>query len=257
MELRSSDAAASASESVMDTGRHNFTGTVIQAGRILGLSAGFVAVILLAGIGMVALVTSGGSTDTWNRWSNAGQAFGVLTAVLSGLALAALIVTFWLQLQELKAQRIELCQQRELLSNAQTALHRSAEAELRTLHTDLTKMAIDDTDLAEVWPVLEAGISPARNRQYLYANLILQHAWLMFRVSDYTEAEMRSNLRYLFRSPLFRDFWKASQKVRGGVLVPGTAEYRFDRIARDVFAESDGESNARILPIAESEERAA
>jgi hypothetical protein len=241
----------------MNAERHHFTDAVMRAGRVLGLSAGFVAVILLTGVGMVALVTAGGSTETWIRWSNAGQAFGVLTAVLSGLALAALIVTFWLQLQELKAQRIELCQQRELLSNAQTALHRSAEAELRTLHTDLTKMAIDDTDLAEVWPALEAGITPERNRQYLYANLILQHAWLICRVSDYSEAEMRSNLRYLFRSPLFREYFEASQGVREGVLVPGTTEYRFDEVAREVFAESESETDALVLPIAESGERAA
>ena len=69
---------------------------------------------------------------------------------MSGLAVAALVITFWLQLQELKAQRTELCQQRELLGNAQAALHRSAEADLRALHGNLTKMAIDDEDLAEV-----------------------------------------------------------------------------------------------------------
>lgn len=247
---------------VMNAERHPFTGAVVRAGRILGLSAGFVAVILLAGIGMVALVTAGGSTDTWVRWSNAGQAFGVLTAVLSGLAVAALIVTFWLQLQELKAQRIELCQQRELLSNAESALRRSADTDLRARHSDLTRMAIDDPGLAEVWPVLQPGLSPERTRQYLYANLILEHAWLSYRVSDHSEAEMRNNLRYLFDSPVFRDFWLAVQGPRSTVLVPGTAEFRFDQIAREVFREYETEHAAtdpkeRLVSIPEPEERAA
>ena len=230
----------------MNTGRQ-YPGMLSQAGKALVLSVAFVGAILLAGIGMVALVTAEGSTDMWARWSNAGQAFGVLTAVLSALALAALLVTFWLQLQELKSQRIELCQQRELLAHAQTALHRSAEAELRALHNNLTKMAIDDVDLAEVWPPLQAGLPVRRNRQYLYANLILQHAWLYYRVSDYTEAEMRSNLRYLFESPLFREFWLATREPRSSVLVPGTDEFRFDEIAHEVFREcqaGDGTTEA-------------
>src|SRR5947207_4034264 len=112
--------------------------------KCVAISSASVAVVPVTGLVLVALVPQGGSTDTWVRWSNAGQAFGVLTAVLSGLAVAALIVTFWLQLQELKAQRIELCQQRELLSNAESALRRSADTDLRARHSDLTRMAIDD-----------------------------------------------------------------------------------------------------------------
>jgi hypothetical protein len=239
--------------SVMNTGRQ-YPSMVSQAGKALLLSVAFVGTILLAGIGMVALVTAEGSTDTWARWSNAGQAFGVLTAVLSALALAALLVTFWLQLQELKSQRIELCQQRELLADAKSALHRSAEAELRSLHSDLTRMAIEDSELAEVWPALQPGLTPSRNRQYLYANLILQHSWLSYRLGEFTEAEMRSHLRYLFTSPLFRAFWEAVQEQRGALLVPGTDEFRFDQIAGEVF--NDTRVRA-VAPQSVPQERAA
>src|SRR2546423_8092597 len=123
----------------------------------IAISVGSVATVLIAGLSLVAMVARGGTTDTWNRWSAAGQAFGVLTAVFSGFALAALVITFLMQLQELKAQRTELCQQRELLRQARVALHRSAEAEIRTLHTDLMRLAMDDDDLADVWPSLVAG----------------------------------------------------------------------------------------------------
>src|SRR5256885_2340471 len=120
----------------------------------IAISVGSVATVLIAGLSLVAMVARGGTTDTWNRWSAAGQAFGVLTAVFSGFALAALVITFLMQLQELKAQRMELCQQRELLGRAGTALHRSAEAQLRNLHRDLMRLAMEDEELAEVWPTL-------------------------------------------------------------------------------------------------------
>src|SRR5437764_12386327 len=124
----------------------------------VAISSASVAVVLVTGLGLVALVAQGGSsTDTWIRWSNAGQAFGVLTAVFSGFALAALVITFVMQLQELKAQRMELCQQRVLLGQAGTALHRSAEAQLRTLHRDLMRLAMEDEELAEVRPTLVSG----------------------------------------------------------------------------------------------------
>jgi hypothetical protein len=220
-----------------------------RVAKLVVLAGAFVGVILLTGVGMVALVTMTASPDTWARWSSAGQAFGVLTAVLSGLAVAALVITFWLQLQELKAQRIELCQQRELLSSAQAALTRSAEADVRARHESLTRMAINDEDLAEVWPMLQADLSPRRNRQYLYANLILEHAWLIYRISEYSEEQMRGNLRYLFTSPLMRAFWLVAQESRSTVLIPGTPEFLFDKVAREVFRENE------LKSVHENEER--
>jgi uncharacterized membrane protein len=200
----------------------------------VAISLGSVAVVLIAGLGLVALVAQGGSTDTWSRWSSAGQAFGVLTAVFSGFALAALVITFLMQLQELKAQRTELCQQRELLGQARAALHLSAEAEIRTLHGNLIKLAMDDEDLAEVWPQLVAGLAPGRNRQYLYVNLILQHLWLRFRTSVVTEPQLRSEIAFLFSSPLVRAYWRDTERSRTSHVVPGTEDFHFNEVVAQV-----------------------
>jgi hypothetical protein len=196
-----------------------------------------VTAILTAGLAIVALLSQHGSTAMWIRWSNIGQAFGALNSVVAGFALVALVVTFLAQLQEFRAQRAELAVQRESLRLAQSDLHRGTEAELRKLHVDLLKMAMNDSQLAAVWPALKPGLSRERNRQYLYANLILQHAWLMVRISDYTEAEMQSNLRYLFTSPLMREYWQASARNRSAILVSGTDEYRFAEVADEICAE--------------------
>ena len=216
----------------------------------VAISVAAVGGVLAAGLVLVAVVAQTGSTDTWSRWSNAGQAFGVLTAVFSGFALAALVVTFGMQLHELKAQRLELCQQRELLGQAQSALQRSAEADLRTLHANLMKMAMDDTDLAEVWPALQPGLRPRRNRQYLYANLIVQHLWLNVQIGQLTPAEMGNQLRHVFGSPLMREYWAATQASRTQLHVPGTPEFAFNEIADEIFLERGGAPHNGRKPVA-------
>ena len=197
----------------------------------------FLAMVLLSGVGIVALLGRDGSDQTWTRWANVGDAFGALNSLLSGLAVAAIVVTFLVQFQELKVQRDDLTRQRDSLERAETELRHSAEASLRMLHVDLLKMAIQDPTLASVWPPLAPQLRHEENKQYLYANLILQHAWLQLRFEAYTEAEMHSYLRYAFSSPLMREYWRVSMYSRDRILVPGTAEFLFneaaDRICRE------------------------
>jgi hypothetical protein len=217
--------------------RARLPGRLWSAVRWALTSVAFVAALLATGIGMVAMVGQGGSTDIWHRWSDVGQAFGVLTAVFSGLALVALVVTFWMQLKELREQRVELAVQRRSLVDAQAELFRTAEANLHSLHMGLLKIALDDVDLAAVWPPLAPDLSAERNRQYVYANLVIQHAWMGLRLGPYSEAEIKRNMRYLFTSPLIREFWQATANARSVLLVPGTPEHHFAELADELFRE--------------------
>jgi len=110
-------------------------------------------------------------------------------------------------------------------------LRRSAEANVRMLHLRLIGMAIDDQSLATVWPSSSPEVSPERHRQYLYANLIIQHARVQRTIGDYSDEEAVSNLRYLFTSPVIREFWRSTEDSRRRLLVPGTAEFSFDERA--------------------------
>jgi hypothetical protein len=101
---------------------------------------------------------------------------------------------------------------------------------------------------AQAWPQLQPDLRPRRNRQYLYANLIVQYAWLNVQIGDYTEAEMRNNLRYLFDSPLMQEYWAATQANRARFLVPGTPEFAFNEVANEVFLESGGVPNRGWKP---------
>src|SRR6185437_8544462 len=84
-------------------------------------------------------------------------------------------LTLWVQYRELKMQRSELHEQRLTADRSTEALQQSAEADFRARHVELLKMAIDDPALAEVWPPYGDDVTPEQTRQFLYANLILQH----------------------------------------------------------------------------------
>jgi Family of unknown function (DUF6082) len=193
-------------------------------------------IILMLGLGVVFLLEMTGTPDSWAGRANIGDSFGAINAIVSGLALTALIVTLWLQSRELTLQRVELAMQRESLNQSRVELYRNAEANLRMLHLELTKMSIDDPSLAAVWPPLALGAPHEKERQFLYANLIYQHQWLSLRISDYTETQVQNTLRNLFTSSLMREYWRAASKARTS-LVPGTAEYLFAETADSICGE--------------------
>ena len=102
------------------------------------------------------------------------------------------------------------------------------------------RLAMEDEELAAVWPTLVSGLAPGRNRQYLYANLIIQHHWLRFRISDITEEQLRSELGYLFSSPLVRQYWRDTERARASHIVPGTEEFHFNQVVAQVASENPG-----------------
>ncbi len=176
----------------------------------------FTGAVMGAGLGMAALVGHRGSDGTWERWSDVGQAFGMVNSVVAALAVAALMMTSAAQNRSQRTQQ--------------------AEVSLRQLHVTLTRMAIDSPHLAEVWPrtTLE---DPVTQAQYMYANLLLQHAWLQHKTGIATREEMISNLRYLFASPKIRAFWATTVGSRQSVYVEGTEETGLASFADEIWRE--------------------
>lgn len=165
-----------------------------------------------------------------------GQYFDASSAVFSGLAFVLLIGTTALQRRELTLQRKELTMQREELSKSHRELHRSAEADLRSLHMQLIKMAIDDPALAEVWGEYRENVSAERNRQYLYANLIFSHLFLNHQLNVIGEPEIMGYLRIVARSAIFREYWEAGAESRGR-LAESSAEHEFGSLVDQAMTE--------------------
>ncbi|GAA0487562.1 hypothetical protein Ade02nite_11690 [Paractinoplanes deccanensis] len=109
-------------------------------------------VVLFTGIGMVWLLGRRGDDTTWDRWSDVGEAFGVMNSVVSAIAVATVVITWSLQRREFREQYEELAVQRRILEGTESALRRSAEVGIRGLHVGLIGMALDNEHLADVWP---------------------------------------------------------------------------------------------------------
>ncbi|GAA2714941.1 hypothetical protein Apa02nite_096800 [Actinoplanes palleronii] len=201
-------------------------GAALSASALLLL---FAVLVLVAGIVMTAVLGRFGDDADWTRWSNVGEAFGAVNSVVSALAVAALLITWTLQSRDLAVQR-------RILEDAQLVLRRSADVGVRNSHVMLTRMAIEDPNLAAVWPN-HGRTDPVVQAQHMYANLLIQHAWLQCTTGLATREEMISNLRFLFASPKVRDFWRDTVNSRTSIYVESSGEADLAAIADEIWAE--------------------
>ena len=207
-----------------------------SAGRSVGLLA--VALSGLALVCLASIVVSGwlidgveqanGSPETAARRSALGDYFGAVSAVFSGVAVLLLVVTLLFQQRELRLQREELALQRGELIASREELRRSATADLRGLHIQLTQMQMTDAALAEVWNDYP-GRDPAEIRQLLFANLTYAHYMLIYEWGSMSDAEVLAHARTLVRSPAFRRYWQLSRGAKAA-LSPDSTEGRFFRL---------------------------
>ncbi|MFJ2773133.1 DUF6082 family protein [Streptomyces sp. NPDC087300] len=164
-----------------------------------------------------------------------GDYFGGVSAVFSGLALLLLVVTLVMQQRELRMQRQELSFQRAELASSRTALHRASEADLRSLHMQLTHMAMEDPSLGEVWNDFP-GDSATVARQNLFANLTFNHLVLMHSWGGYSDATLLVHARNMLAGEAFRRYWNASRATKSG-LPPDSAEGHVFRVFEEALEE--------------------
>lgn len=208
--------------------------------------------ILVFGIVVDVVMANALPDHEWQRWSNVGQAFESVAAVFAAFGLAALVITFVMQFKELQLQRQELALQRHEMRQTQAELHRSAEADLRRLHVELLRMAIEDEGLGAVWPDADGANYPhGVRRQFWYANLIYQHQRLAMEFSDYDADRMRPVLRRLFRSPVMRAYWAAGAEARACDLMAGTREWCSAQVVDEICRDYDDDPPTSGLRLAE------
>lgn len=210
----------------------------------------FTVLILAFGVLIDFVLSAALPKATWQNWSNVGQAFEAVAAVFAAFGFAALVVTFLMQLKELQLQRQELASQRHEMSQTQAELHRSAEADLRRLHVELLRMAIDDEELGAVWPDPEAQSHSAR-RQHWYANLIYHHQRLALELGQIDEEAVSAILRWLFSNPIMREYWKAGAEPRAASLIPESKEWHLAQLTDAICGEYDDEPPDRGLRLVE------
>ncbi|MET9393179.1 DUF6082 family protein [Streptomyces sp. NPDC006624] len=91
--------------------------------------------------------------------------------------------------------------------SSRSGLRRSARADLPALHVQLTRMAMEDPALAEVWNGCPREPREMVRRN-LFANLTFGHYLLFYEWGEVPEEELLEYARTLLRRPLFQRYWK-------------------------------------------------
>lgn len=206
------------------------------------IAIGFVclASIVISGWLISGVEHANGSLQNATQRSILGGYFGAVSAVFSGIALLLLVITLLFQQRELRLQRQELTLQREELIASRGELRRSATADLRGLHLQLTQMQMADPALATVWNDWP-GESPSNVRQLLFANLTYGHFMLLYEWGSSTEEEVLAHARRLVQSPSFRRYWRLSREAKAA-LPPDSAEGRFFQLFDRAISEAQAGS---------------
>ncbi|MET8829776.1 DUF6082 family protein [Streptomyces sp. NPDC004610] len=198
-----------------------------------------IASIAISGWLLSGVEEANGGRQTAVERSAIGDYFGGMSAVFSGLALILLVVTLLFQQRELRMQRQELALQRQELIASRDELRRSAQADLRSLHVQLTQLAMDDPLLARVWNDYPDE-EPEVVRQFLFANLIFGHYLLFRKWGDVTDADLLAHTRSLVRSPAFVRYWAASREAKAA-LSPDSDEGKIFRIIDQAIRQAEGD----------------
>ena len=88
--------------------------------KTVGISLGVLVVVILVYVGEHQYLR--GLADQREELGQFGDAFGALNTLFSGLAFSALILTLWMQREELTLQRTELIESRKAQQGSREAL---------------------------------------------------------------------------------------------------------------------------------------
>src|SRR5687768_14613957 len=71
---------------------------------LLGVTLILTVAVVIGGVALVAFLGDHADDASWSRWSDVGQAFGVVNSVVSAFAVAALVITWTLQMRDRRDQ---------------------------------------------------------------------------------------------------------------------------------------------------------
>ncbi|WP_329349191.1 DUF6082 family protein [Streptomyces sp. NBC_01261] len=135
----------------------------------------------------------------------------------AALSLLLATATMTLAARQRRLEAARLAEQRlaeRRLELEELAIRRKALAHQQRMHWELLARAIDDPSLAAVIDTYDKSIPAEKRRQFFYANAWYVHLFHLYRAGILDRDELYRYLREFFQSPLFREYWEASQAQR-------------------------------------------
>jgi hypothetical protein len=180
------------------------------AASLAAVSAGFlVAPILLLRINEPV------SDSDLSRMSDAGQAYGGLSALLSAVATIAVATALLMQIQQIR------------ISRAQGA---------RMMQLQLMNMLIEHPEVRPVSPGLH-GIPTGQRSRDIYTNLVLRYLEMAYEIGYLPAETIRTELRMQFTVDDIRRFWERTRPIQL-TSVHSKARRRFIQLVEGAYEEA-------------------
>jgi hypothetical protein len=150
---------------------------------------GFV-LILVSPLGLEKFTTI--KSINWAQLSNIGQTYGAVSALIAGIALAAVAISLFLQARSLTLSRMQM---------------------MRTFHSDLIKFSIENSKLLPSWGFAREPGSTIEDIQRTGFVNILAAFWITsYRTGTINADELRENFSTAFNGETGRRWWIDSKK---------------------------------------------
>ncbi|MBM2614747.1 hypothetical protein JIG36_04155 [Actinoplanes sp. LDG1-06] len=192
------------------------------------------SVVFLAGILIFPFLVRGVAGRDWQTLSDVGQAYGAISAILSGLALCGVAVSVTVQWRQTVWARI---------------------ASARERHFELIKLILEDPELSYRGP---ADVESDReHRRQLVCNLWVSHWMLLWELGELDAESLRYAFDDLFADAVSRDWWRSagpiwmahrSRRRREFVAVAWSSFEEMERVSAELAAQMEG---ARPAPSAD------
>lgn len=155
----------------------------------------------------------------WQNLGNIGQAYGGISAILSGLALAGIATSLLVQARQARTERIRL---------------------VRENHLTLLRMAMDQPGLFA--PVLGGAHTPTTSdgyRRFMFLTMYMRYALTGFEMGLISERMLREEIvKGAFSSKPGRDWWNITSKHWHEEDSSSRKEREFKRIIREEAAKA-------------------
>ncbi|WP_326732485.1 DUF6082 family protein [Streptomyces phaeochromogenes] len=129
---------------------------------------------------------SGSKSVDWNRLSQVGAAYGFTSAIVSALALAGVAVSLGVQNRQARADQVQ---------------------GIRSYYLELVRLELDDMALFQpVWGDTDID-DPDEQKRHVYADLMMNYAWMGFEIGTIRESLLRDMLTGMFTGEAGRHYW--------------------------------------------------
>lgn len=162
------------------------------------------------------------------RMSNVGQAYGGLSALLSGIATGGVAAALLLQVRQIRLTRAH---------------------SVRMLQIELMSMLVQRPELRPVSPTL-SGVGVEQRQRDIYTNLILRYLEMGYETGYFTTKSVVFELQSQFAIDDIRHFWERTRAIHlSGVM--NKAQLKFANLVEEAYRHTEPVQQRKLQPTPE------